>query len=805
MPSSEREPLLSHTSQDDSPQPTLTISHLASTLAALRANKLPTTQQLTAILRSFLRSPLLQIDGTIFTTQYGSGRVGTGALTREGERVREALRDVVSALLRIAEEKDPENAVQEFLYSCRHAQVSLKLPATSLPPASPDGIEHAQASLHTILTLFITSPQLRSLLRDSAYLARDIFEAAVEDTGEVGEAATAVVDRVVEHIAPEGESEISGEGKDKEKEKNYSETEKSTPETPDVRPPPTSRAAKSAEDLRDEFVDRFKEILVMIQANPAYQSAIRSLLLLVKTYLREIIESASISASVKTPKSVKAPTSLLVPVLEPFTGGPGSLSSLREKLDTLAQYTTEENRISSLLSDLDSYVSKALLEVGYLSSATAHRRAAKLRDEFLELSKDNPSFRADIAEFVQEIQKVLGVITSDKSLSNLLGALEGFGSACEGWAATATKVAVGQQGIWGDLVEWVVPRILGVLRELPLPRIEFKSEELEMAIDAPPFLSTSFIPDSIRFDTETSLKISPFAPDRPNSFTSSSTFTLEGLRMSTDNIGYWIKYRSFCLPLVESGLLDLHFGTSESGGVGASIDFSTSTMPPLTEAEDKERKTLFDVQTSAITIVDFDVRPHASSHPILMWFIRPILRRVVRKQVEAMLEEQIKGLLELGSRVGWEIQERSKGSGWRGLFGAVLDVTVNGYATEEEEREKAKDAVQQVVEEEEAEQSTTIHVSGKGVIIDLEAGQVGIGEEGIVIPEGEAETPLPRPTLTEIVQEQSKEAVREGEEAADALLNGVAAIGEAVEGFDEEVEEEKESKGWRSDAFDWSE
>ena len=121
--SEEREHLLGPTKT--TPQRTLSIAHLARALAALRASKLPSSSQLAALLRAFLRSPILEIEGNIFSTRYGSGRVGTGALTKEGELVRQGLRSVVQASLKLVEQKDPDDRMQELVYACRNAQLCL--------------------------------------------------------------------------------------------------------------------------------------------------------------------------------------------------------------------------------------------------------------------------------------------------------------------------------------------------------------------------------------------------------------------------------------------------------------------------------------------------------------------------------------------------------------------------------------------------------------------------------------------------------------------------------------------------------
>lgn len=122
--SGEREPLLGLPSS--TPAPTLSIAHVARSVAALRAGKLPSSSQLAALLRAALRSPLLQIEHTVFSPTYGTGRIGTGQLTREGERVRQALAEVVGSLLRLVVEKDPDDRMQEFSLACRQAELEIR-------------------------------------------------------------------------------------------------------------------------------------------------------------------------------------------------------------------------------------------------------------------------------------------------------------------------------------------------------------------------------------------------------------------------------------------------------------------------------------------------------------------------------------------------------------------------------------------------------------------------------------------------------------------------------------------------------
>lgn len=402
-----------------------------------------------------------------------------------------------------------------------------------------------------------------------------------------------------------------------------------------------------------------------------------------------------------------------------------------------------------------------------------------------------------------ELQRLFGVVKEDWVLGAVLSSLAKVGGAVEGWVAQAGKELSGVdgKGVVGDLVEWVLPRLGNMLRQVPLPRyvllcflstgtnrprrIEFASDDLDLAIDAPPFLSTSFIPDSLLFSTRSSYLISPSSPT-PNQFESTSSILIQGLRMSTLDIGYWIHYKGACIGLMEAGLLDLHFGGAEEGGIELELDFETT-----------EERSLFNLTASDVSITSFDLRPHASSHPILMWMIKPLLRRVMRTQVEKALREQVESLLRKVGRTGWEIRERARGgTGWMSWIGAAWEVLLEENEEEEGEGEQ---------ESEDEDAGLEFRISGKGVALDLEASVVGLGAEGVVLPEGEAETPVPRPTVVEIVRGEAGDAVREGKEAAAKVVGGMEQIGEAVEEFGEVVEEEEKEVGWRSEAFDWEE
>lgn len=172
----------------------------------------------------------------------------------------------------------------------------------------------------------------------------------------------------------------------------------------------------------------------------------------------------------RSPARAQSPLDLLPPVLEPFLGGAGTLQPLYDAFIRLSSYRKKENRIQVLLHAFGDFAEHALLDTGFIGSAAGHRKATGLYDQVTQLARDNPAFRADCAAFFAELQRVLEALKNDRTLRQLVEALFKLGGAVEGWTAQAARIAVGRDGVWGDLLEWVIPRIAGFLREFPLPR-----------------------------------------------------------------------------------------------------------------------------------------------------------------------------------------------------------------------------------------------------------------------------------------------------------------------------------------------
>ena len=316
------------------------------------------------------------------------------------------------------------------------------------------------------------------------------------------------------------------------------------------------------------------------------------------------------------------------------------------------------------------------------------------------------------------------------------------------------------------------------------------------------------------------------------------------MQLVIKDVGYYASYHTG-LPCIgdvtESGLLDLRFGhpsssdgsSSGSGGADGGLGFtvSTSTPPP------PGARTLFTLQrdSTAVALADFHLTPHSSSHPWLVWLLRPLLRVAVRKAVEYELREAV---LEPGAewigRAGFEVRERAEelraraadeaDEGREQVEGeverlwrwarAAWDVLA-GRAVEDEEEdvdESGSDASSATSNADaEARPAWHLHLNRHGVAVDLEAanGTAGVGSEGVVLPAGKAPIPLPEGRsppkgLARAARDEVQHEVEAGREAAKGTMHAVGEVGEEADRWDERVRREQRTRphSWRSRAFD---
>lgn len=232
-------------------------------------------------------------------------------------------------------------------------------------------------------------------------------------------------------------------------------------------------AARESE-LRDRqlITDRL-QIINEVQSQPEYKESLNTLLGLVRKYsnlaVKEIKDVAkSVDADADANQEAENAMHLLRQIIESFTG---PLDGVFASADAVMTHLQEDQRLKDMVKQLDSLVDRAINDPGYATSSKAQRKVEELYNEAQEVAKTNAAWKRDADKLVEELNTCLDNAANDKALLQLGDAVERLGFASKSFAKSGFSLV--DTSAWTDLTSVFLPRILGALHTIPLPRVEF--------------------------------------------------------------------------------------------------------------------------------------------------------------------------------------------------------------------------------------------------------------------------------------------------------------------------------------------
>lgn len=624
---------------------------VAEASGALAAGKYPSQQQISKILHLLVESDTLKAGGG---PQSRTARLGP-----EGARVLENVKGVLRAFKQWGEEKNGDDLLQNFFYNAASADVDIDLngPSASAPSQrelSRDG-QRAIASFRTIANLLVTNPSFRSLVSDFILLARDIFaDAAATAADNAKEAAEKSRPSEKERQQGVDFNKLQQKGKDaankaqrtsgkQVKDNLWDEVEGVRQYLDDKLP--------EGDEARDKIIQRLQKAVKESQENPEYRRAITALVNLVKKYagkaqaaVEEVKDKSDISDE---DEKVQQAGNDLKAFIEKLSGK--SLDDLIQAILQAGNDVADNDKLSAYFKELGNYLDRILYDPGYVVSQSAYKKASTLIDDGQSLLQENQQWKKDAAELQKQFEELGRGIANDQATNQLVDSLESLGSAVE----HAGKVGINAlraegQGLYRDILDVIVPRIIGLVKEIPVPRIEFKSEEIDLVIDDINLQSVSFIPDSIRLVTHNDLRFTQGYATYASEYDASLRLRVEGFHFEAKDIAFWVNRKVGFWPFEDSGLLALQFGPH-----GISFDVT------LENADEDDQETFFTVKKVDVNLQDFDFSVSKNKQWFATWFAKPILRAFVKRNLSSALETQIAEYLRQADFRLYGLQQRS--------------------------------------------------------------------------------------------------------------------------------------------------
>ncbi|KAI0276949.1 hypothetical protein BGY98DRAFT_982822 [Russula aff. rugulosa BPL654] len=773
----------------------------ASIVAALKAGKQPSQFQIDAWIDKLLQSELIQVGET----------ASAGELSQNGKKLARDLRGLLEAYKNYLSHKNDENVVQKAIWHLHQADIA----ASSLDIDIRD-YRAIVTSLRTSLQIFWDSAVTEGfgVFSDFASFTRLSFVDAAEFVAEKSNRAAEKL-RGVESEVQSGERDSVGIKKQTKEELERADAremfEKSMDTAKDAGSA-TIGAAQAAGHKTTDLTDRSRTRLhaaVSTMAKRAredseYRRSLYTFFSLAQKWLKataNVATAAAQSTSLESFIDDPTPEKHLIHAVryvnqlaQSIAGGKNLddctlpcwfddyLAFARRALEHTGDNDPEDIRNTredlrrrwNVLTDLNSDKGRKWKE----DYGTLRSEALEFQER-MEQDKDLQSVREAHAQLGRDIDECL----VDVAAASLQGAISGTS-----W-------------LWADLFNVYIPRIVGILKSLPIPRTEYVDEKLEFVLEDLDISSINLLPGQVFVRNITDFEIA--APTEGKSTTTVGALThthIKGLQLKLSELSFYYHDLTATVgPKEFSGLAEISLPPE-----GIDVDIKVRTIPNTAAglAECAERKRFLRIDHVVVHVSeDVDVRVTKSNHPVLLTVFRPLLTARLRGALQATLSANIRRALDGIDALVWDTTSRAEvfqdvglgrgpalASAWWSELGRLQRThggLFSGWRT-----------------------------TGSGIVRNGADAEVALGAEPQVLgPEKHG----PKGTLAQPLKERARNAGIDVDVSAEGIADvGKDVVGKAKEGvkvgikkvrtFEEKIsdkqKEEECTPGWESSAFD---
>ncbi|KAG8824097.1 hypothetical protein FRC19_002552 [Serendipita sp. 401] len=396
-------------------------------------------------------------------------------------------------------------------------------------------------------------------------------------------------------------------------------------------------------ERRDQFIWRMKKVVVECQSHAAYQDAISWLLSTIEAYFKQAKGVGTNQTKTATglfsndPVLQQAWQELRV-LLERFAGG-RSLDPIFDAIQRIWDDAREDEQFRAWWGRADTFVRRTLLEPGFI-----------LTPQFN--TQSNVIFHDEAKEFFDERYRPHRelLVNSGKDWVDGWSADPLNKKMANQWAGLVKDLLMSENGnlvwkggLWKDIRHVIVPTLVQKVGYIPIPRIEYTDDKLDLVIENLTLQGRNLFPNIIEIAAQTHMKMSPYSSIK-DEYHHTMTLTLSQIQADMRDVTFYFRKKSGFPKLKDSGLADVFLG-------GRGI---TATVTLVNNANSSDGKTsqqsLFRVKkvVAKVDALRFSIRD--SQHDLLYKTLRPLATGLIKKQVAHAIEDGIRSGFEWADR-----------------------------------------------------------------------------------------------------------------------------------------------------------
>ncbi|KAH8091062.1 hypothetical protein BXZ70DRAFT_994141 [Cristinia sonorae] len=803
----------------------------ANVLAALDAGKIPSQQQISAFIDWLLNSALTQVEPS----------ANSGELSEQGKILVGDVRNLLEAYKLVGEHKNGDNLIQEALWHLSQADISSTRVGGDFDTdqASKDARALAHA-LRTLLKLVWANfaSESESVFHDFASFSRLALADAAEIVSKSAGSAAQSLREVDSEIEQGDRNELGISKKTDDEEPNDARAQfERTMDTVKVAGSKTigagQVAAQTAEDVTNRTTNRLQEAFYTIcdraQDNEEYHNSVTTIFDILGKWVHKSLDTAgdvntdtSLESFIDDPteeqhliKAIRAVRAFA----ERMAGGK-SLDDFFGVLRVCGVDIQQDQKLREFFDDLLAHLRKSVDERGYVRSDDAQKKREDLKSTWKELydadTAEGQKWRDDVGKLQKEWEEFQKAFDSGEDTRRIQKAQSKLGSDIE--QAMITAAGAGAQSaidyapwFWQDLFNAYIPRVLSIIKDIPIPRTEYSDDEVEFVLEDLDISSFNLLPGHAYIRNITDIDITaPVAGKSTTSVGSLTRIYVQALQLSLREVSFYYKDKTASMgPGEFTGILEFTLPPQ-----GIDVDVVVRMIPNSPEGlKERERRGSFqEIQRVDVKVSDnIDLTVKQSNHSILATVFKPMILSRFRDTLQTVLAENIRGAIEWSDAFAWDVGNRAEVFADAGLSrGPSL---VAGFWSELGHLRKGDTGF-----------FKGWKATGTGMIKEEGNAKAGakfaMGAEPQVLsgdkrgPKGTFSEPLADKAERKLdemdvdvdasAETAKSKAKSVTAQAQETLKQGVQKIRSFKQTVADKAEEEKSRPGWKSDAFDVS-
>ncbi|KAG2341902.1 hypothetical protein BDR05DRAFT_976774 [Suillus weaverae] len=658
---------------------------LSSVIAALDAGKLPTQKQADTAFDWTLQNIVTSVESP-----------DAGKLSEPGKVLTRGIQDLLIAYKKLMDNKNHDNLLQKVLWHLSEGDLAdTRIEAIDTDEASAD-LQSFCSAIRTLIHILWTnvSGESNVLLNDFASFAR-LAMADLAGAIETGAAYAKDSLREFDTEVQQGERDNLGR-KRKTPEELELEREEDTKakfeKTMDTAKEAGSKAIgvgqevkASAEDMAERTRIRLQEtyeyynICERAQKDEDYRCALSALFNTVSKWINksldtaaDINQSTSLESFIDDPSKEKHVLKALrgIRTLVERAAGGKSLDDVFAKVRLCAVHVRNDEDLKKWFNDFFAHVRKSLDEPGYARSEEAYHMHQRLGERWKQLlgqdSDAGRKWKEDVRALRDELHDFQQAITRDADLQRVRKAHATFGKDFSQSLGTGGQIGMQfafdqTSWFWQDVFNVYAPRLLRVIKDIPIPRTEYVDKEIEFVLENLDISSLSLLPGHVYIRNITDVDIT--APAGSQSTTTAiGTLThirMQAVQLALKEVSFFYRDRAATVgPKDFTGLMEFSLPPK-----GIDIDLKFRLIPNTPQGL-KERERLgrfFKIERIEVNVAqDIEMQVKQSNHPILASVFRPVIMLRFREAISRTMEEQVRGLFDTADALAFDIGRRSE-------------------------------------------------------------------------------------------------------------------------------------------------